>query len=126
MDNAGAFTLGDFSPTTAGTIDGTPVTDLDGMRGFTVQAVFDVGDGSDDDAVASVYVKTSIDQGTRWADVAVMRFHSGGGVQVVSVEAASTLTPIVPTTNPDYSWGARRGRFEGVLWPRFLAAPETQ
>jgi hypothetical protein len=97
MDNSGAFSLGDFSLGAAGTIDGVPVEDLDGLRGFTAQIVLQPGDGTSDDATAAVYIGTSIDQGTRWCDIAVMRFAAVGGVQCVSVEVESTPTPIVPS-----------------------------
>lgn len=99
MDNSGAFTLGDFSLSSANTYDGVPLTDLDGLRGFTAQAVLQAGDGTSEDATAAIYIKTSIDQGQRWCDVAVIRFGASGGVQVVTVEAESTPLPIAPTTN---------------------------
>lgn len=99
MDNSGAFTLGDFALGAVSPPDGVPVTDLDGLHGFTAQAVLQPGVGTSDDATAAIYIKTSIDQGNRWCDVAVLRFDADGGVQVVTIEAESTPTPIVPTTN---------------------------
>ena len=99
MDNSGAFTLGDFSITLPATYDGVNslVDSLDGMIGFTAQAAVQAGSGTTDDATAAVYIATSIDQGTRWVDVAVMRFDAAGGVLLASVEAASTPEPITPT-----------------------------
>ena len=99
MDNSGAFTLGDFSITSAATYDGANslVDSLDGMLGFTAQASVQAGDGTSDDATAAVYIGTSIDQGTRWVDVIVFRFDASGGVLVATVEAESTPQPITPT-----------------------------
>jgi len=99
MDNSGAFSLGDYSITSAQTYDGinNAVTELDGMHGFTAQASIQAGDGTSDDATAAVYIGTSIDQGTRWCDVAVMRFDASGGVLISTVEIESTPEPITPT-----------------------------
>jgi hypothetical protein len=97
MDNSGAFTLGDFALGPANTYDGDPLDDLDGLRGFTAQVNLQAGAGTSEDATAAVYIATSIDQGTRWCDVAVLRFAAAGGTQVVTVEAESTPLPLVPS-----------------------------
>jgi len=99
MDNSGSFSLGDFSLTVANTYDGLPLEDLDGLRGLTAQVVLQAGDGTSDDATAAVYLKTSIDQGQRWCDIAVIRFDADGGVQIATIEVESTPTPVSPTTN---------------------------
>lgn len=121
MDNAGAFSLGDITITGPNTYDGTPITDLDGMSGYTAQAIVQPGPGSDADAAVAVYIKTSIDQGERWLDSAVMRFRANGvGVQVVSVQAKSTLEPIVPTTNAEAD-DSNSVIIDGILGDRLMA-----
>lgn len=123
MDNAGAFTLGDITITASDTYDGPIVADLDGMSGYTAQAVLQPGPGSDPDAAVAVYIKTSIDQGERFIDSGVMRFRAGAGVgiQVISVQAKSTLEPIVPTADAEAD-NSVSVIVDGILGDRLMAS----
>lgn len=125
MDNAGAFTLGDLSLTAAGTINGDPLADLDGMRGFTVQASLEAGDGTSDDATAAIFIKTSIDQGQKWADVGVIRFNKNGGTQYLTVDVASTPVPIVGTTNALHD-DSNSAIVAGIMGDRLMASVVTE
>ena len=122
MDNAGAFTLGDIALAGPGSTDGPIVDSLDGMTGYTVQVVCQPGPGSDPNAAIAVYIKTSIDQGERWIDSAVFRFRAGDGVgiQVLSVQAKSTLDPIVPTTDAEADT-SNSVIVDGILGDRLMA-----
>lgn len=121
MDNSGAFTLGDISLTaTDNTINGDPVENLDGLRGFTAQAVIQAGDDTADDATVSVFVQTSIDQGGRWGDVGVMRFGASGGVRVITVEVESTPLSVVPTDG-GLEEDSNSAIFAGIMGDRLRA-----
>lgn len=121
MNNAGAFTFGDIGITTPGSYDGPIVDSLDGMSGYTVQAVLQPGPGSDPAAEVAVFIKTSIDQGERWIDSCVMRFCAGAGVgiQLITIQAKSTPDPVIPTDDAEDS---RSPINDGILGDRLMAS----
>ncbi len=71
MNNAGVFSLCEFTPTVAITAQAqSPIVDLGGMASVTLEAGFQYGTGG---TTCSVTVQTSFD-GTMWRDIARFDF----------------------------------------------------
>ena len=95
MENPGIWSLGDFAVTTAGTQTGDAVTDLDGLTAVTIQARLAWGSGG---TSAKLYVQTSIDQGTTWADIVCIVFGTAAETQIVNLSGLTPkTTQVVPT-----------------------------
>jgi hypothetical protein len=71
VNNPGIYSLGDFTISTAATVIGTPILDLDGMTSITAQFRFQWGGGG-----SSVIARlaTSLDQGTTWTEISRVDF----------------------------------------------------
>jgi hypothetical protein len=111
MINAGIFSLGDFTITTAGTQTGDWVEDLDGLAAMTTQIRLAYGSGGTD---ISAYLQTSLDQGTTAIDIACVTFGTAGATKVLANSAITTNSSITPTNGsaPDGTL------LEGVLGDR--------
>lgn len=77
--------------TAAGTILGTPVTGLGGMKFVSATAVVVYGSGG---TAIKVYIQTSLDGGVTWIDIMSLTFttasaKSGSSVQGASANAAA-------------------------------------
>jgi len=94
MENPGAYSLDDFTIGAAASQVGCVIDELDGCIGATFQATFAPEGG---EGAVAVYLATSIDQGTRWCDIAVLRFSEAGTLLVNVSAEESTPTPITPT-----------------------------
>lgn len=99
MNEPGVFTLGDFTLGAAANVVGEPVVDLDGMIGAAVQATY-APEGGDVDATVACYFQSSLDQGSRWFDLGVLRFDGQtAATRYLNFAASETSTPLplIPT-----------------------------
>jgi hypothetical protein len=84
----------DLAITAAGTSVCTAITGLDGMTAVTISARLAYGSGG---TTVTVYVQTSIDQGTTWIDIASILFGTASEHQVLNL---SGLTPKTTFATP--------------------------
>lgn len=95
MDNPGIYSLGDITITTAQTIAGDAVVELDGMLAALVQLRLAYGSGG---TTIRVYVQCSADQATTWYDVACVLFGTASEVALLNLSALTPkTTQVVPT-----------------------------
>lgn len=84
----------DLAVTGPGTTDCDVIDGLDGMSGVTLLARFSYGSGS---GTAQVYVKTSLDFGASWMDLACFAFASLSDALVVNLSSETAVdVPIRP------------------------------
>ena len=89
MDNAGVYTLAALqiaAPMSLKLL--TPVTDLDGMSGVTLEANFQYGSGG---SGCSAIVATTFDAGTTWRHIARFDFTTASSVQIANLAALAAL-----------------------------------
>lgn len=99
MDNPGPFPLtvdgrGDFAVTSATTQTGLPQQNLAGIISASFEIRMSYGSGG---ATVTVYVQTSLDQGQSWIDIAAVQFTTSGGLFVLNLPGATSVTPTAPT-----------------------------
>jgi hypothetical protein len=79
MDNPGPYTLAALAVTAPLTAQvQTPITDLDGMLGLTLEASWSGGTGG---TSVTADVQTSLDGGTTWRDIARFDFTTAADVK---------------------------------------------
>lgn len=120
MDNPGIFGLfnsdgEDFTIDAAGTQIGAVVEDLDGLQSLGLHARFAYGSGG---TSCTVYIQTSLDQGTTWFDVACFAFATAGLTRVMNLSA---LTPITTPAAPTDGALTDDTALDGPLGDRFRA-----
>lgn len=86
MNNPGVFFLGDVTVTTAGTVTGAWLTDLDGMAGFVYQCRFAYGSGGND---CRVFLQGSFDQGITAVDLDCAVFGTASDMLVLSFDGSN-------------------------------------
>ncbi|AMS41163.1 hypothetical protein [Aminobacter aminovorans] len=112
MENPGIYNLGDLAITTAGTQNGEPVTDLDGMLAAAVQLRFAYGSGG---TSTKAYLQASADQGTTWFDIACAVFGTASETALLNFSA---LTPKTTQVNPTDGGLADDTAVDGLLSDR--------
>lgn len=111
----GIYNLGDFTVTTAATQTGDAVTGLAGLTAVSLQARLAYGSGG---TKITVYIQTSLDQGTTWIDIACITFTTAGATKVVNL---SGLTPKTTEITPTDGALADDTALDGVLGDRLRA-----
>ncbi|MBF0561756.1 MAG: hypothetical protein HQL37_06975 [Alphaproteobacteria bacterium] len=94
MQNSGTYSLGDFTITTAGTQVGTPVTDIGDLHAALFEARLAYGSGG---TTAKLYLQTSANQGTTWADIACITFGTAAKAVLLNRSALTPTGQVVPT-----------------------------
>ena len=119
MDNPGPFALqlagADFSIGAAGTQTGTPLTGLSGINSASFQVCFAWGSAG---TQVNVFIRTSLDQGQTWFDIANIEFTNSSGCELVNLSTNSVIT--TPTA-PSYLTLANNTTLNGVLGDRLEA-----
>lgn len=113
MDNSGFHSLGSFTITTAGTQTGDWVEDLEGALALAAQMRLAYGSGG---TSISVYLQTSLDQGTTPTDIACFTFTTASAVKARNLSA---LTPKTSDVVPSDGGLTADTSVDGVLGDRF-------
>lgn len=109
----GAFSLGDFTVTTAGTQIGDWVDGLDGLLALASQIRLAYGSGG---TSIKVYLQTSLDEGTTAIDIASFTFTTAS---LVKARNHSALTPKTTDVTPSDTALTDDTSVDGVLGERF-------
>lgn len=96
MDNPGTFNLGDLTITTAQTLIGDAIIELDGMQSALLQLRLAYGSGG---STIRAYVQCSADQATTWYDVACVLFGTASEVALLNLSALTPKTTQVTPTD---------------------------
>lgn len=124
MDSPGVFALlnddnEDFTVDEAGTQIGSAEEGLEGLLAVAFQARFSYGAGG---TSCTLFIETTLDQGTTWFAVARLLFTTASEVQIVNLSA---LTPVTVPTVPEVPTSAIDTVFDGPLGDRFRAKVVT-
>lgn len=96
MENPGVYSLGDLTITTAQTIVGDAIIELDGMQSALLQLRLAYGSGG---SAIRVYAQCSADQSTTWYDVACVLFGTASEVALLNLSALTPKTTQVTPTD---------------------------
>jgi hypothetical protein len=113
MDNPGIQNLGDFTITTAGTLIGDWVEDLEGLLALCAELRLAYGSGG---LTIRAYLQTSLDQETTAIDIACVLF---GVASEAAVLNFSALTPKLTQVTPTDGAMADDTAIDGILGDRF-------
>lgn len=95
MNNPGLFSFGDFTVTTAGTVTGSWIDDLDGMLSALVSLRLAWGSGG---TSIKAYVQVTPDGGTTVCDIACVVFGTASEHVLLNFSALTPkLTQVTPT-----------------------------
>lgn len=113
MDNPGPYTLAALTilaPLTA--VELTPITDLAGMLGLSLEAAWSGGTGG---TSVSALVQTSFDGGTTWRDIARFDFVTSADVK------QANLSGLLSKAVGDYSPLSANSVNDGILGDQLQA-----
>lgn len=94
MNNPGIYSLGDFQITTAQTLIGSWVEDLEGLLALAVSLRLQYGSGG---TGIKAYLQTSLDQGQTAIDIACVAFGTAAEHVVLNFSALTPKGQVTPT-----------------------------
>jgi hypothetical protein len=113
MQSPGEYSLGDHSITSAGTITGDWIEDMDGLLGMTAQMRLAWGSGG---SSLKAYLQTSLDGGTTAVDIACVVF---GAASETALLNFSALTPKITQVTPTDGAMTDDTAVDGILGTMF-------
>lgn len=124
FDSPGPFALqlagSDFAIGAAATQTGTPLTGLSGIKSASFQVCFAWGSAG---TQVNVFLRTSLDQGQTWFDVANIEFTNSSGCALVNLSAE---TPVTTPIAPSYLTLGNNATVNGFLGDRLEAVVVSQ